>query len=307
MKTPLLICATWSILLVACAHTSKQQNNSPAPTDSLHEYSVSHLQTDTLNPEQIQLHAELVYDSTSYLVIENRSTLPVRTDCNYEFAHYIHYKWKRTDINHTDTSSFTIPAGGKDTIWIDFKKQIGYEPIGKCSIGKTFYTLSRPAQPIHKAIEAQTRSIIIDWTRCELIPDHTELTNLYAEMKAIPSEEYILLTIRNHSNDTLICGDETDYSLSIYQDNQWKEISYARISHDLAVVLPPHDSISHWKYRLPYGRYHFKPGRYRITKKFSFEADYHRRFHTAAEFTLDYEIYADKEGKMYIKHPSQKE
>lgn len=133
MKTPLLICATWSILLVACAHTSKQQNNSPAPTDSLHEYSVSHLQTDTLNPEQIQLHAELVYDSTSYLVIENRSTLPVRTDCNYEFAHYIHYKWKRTDVNHTDTSSFTIPAGGKDTIWIDFKKQIGYEPIGKCT------------------------------------------------------------------------------------------------------------------------------------------------------------------------------
>lgn len=307
MKTQVLIPAIWSILLAACTHTSKQQNDSLASTDSLHEYQDSHLQADTLKPEQIQLHAELVYDSTSYLVIENHSTLPIRTDSRYEFAHYIHYKWKRIEVNHTDTSSFTIPAGGKDTIWIDFKKQTGYEPIGQCSIGKTFYSLSRPAQPIHKAIEAQTRSIIIDWTRCELIPDRTEPTNLYAEMTAIPSGEYILLTIRNHSSDTLICGDETDYSLSIYQDNQWKEISYARTSNDLAVVLPPHDSISHWKYRLPYGRYHSKPGQYRITKEFSFEADSHRKFHTAAEFTLDYEIYAGKEGKMYIKHPSQKE
>lgn len=295
MKVRFLIFVACSMLCSTCKQTSQQPASSlPQPTCP---------PTDTLRPEQIQLHAELVYDSISYMVIQNNSTLPVRTDRKYEFTHYIHNRWKTIKVNLPDTSSLIIPAGGEDTIWMQFKKQIGYDPIDTCSIGKRFYTLSQPSQSIHRVIESHTRAYIIDWNRCELIPDRTELTNLYVHMTAIPSQENILLNVYNHSNHTLICGNETDYSISVYQNNLWKEISYAKVTEDVAVVLAPNDSLIHWKYTLPYRIYHFKPGRYRITKDFSFETDYSKRFYTAAEFTLQYEVYAGQDGKVQYKYP----
>lgn len=305
MKYLLFILAIGGILFASCKQSPRKQASSLSFSKELQDDTTgtkpAMSTADSIRPEQIRLHAELVYDSVSYLTIENNGVLPVRTDKTYQLMHYIHNQWKPVKVNQADTSSVTIAAGEKDTLWIHFKRQIGYEPIGRCSISKTFYSLSQPQCSIQKAIEAHTRSIIIDWNRCELIPDRTELTNLYVDMRAIPSEENLLLTIHNHSDQTLICGNETDYTISIFQDNQWKEISYPKITEDLAVVLPPGHIISNWKYRLPYGRFHFKPGRYRIIKDFSLESDYRKKLYTAAEFTLQYEVYAGKEGEVVIK------
>ena len=245
MKYALFILTAWGILFASCKQSPRKQASSLSFSKELQDDTTgtkpAMSTADSIRSEQIRLHAELVYDSVSYLTIENNGVLPVRTDKTYQLMHYIHNQWKPVKVNQADTSSVTIAAGEKDTLWIHFKRQIGYEPIGRCSISKTFYSLSQPQCSIQKAIEAHTRSIIIDWNRCELIPDRTELTNLYVDMKAIPSEENLLLTIHNHSDQTLICGNETDYTMErnlISQDNGRSGCCTSSRPHHIQLEIP---------------------------------------------------------------------
>ena len=92
--------------------------------------------------DSIRLYAELVCDSASYLVMENRGSRPVTTDAGYRFEQRVHGRWKSVPVRGRDTGRIVLGAGERDTLRLNFRREIGYDPIGFCRIGKTFADVS---------------------------------------------------------------------------------------------------------------------------------------------------------------------
>ena len=87
--------------------------------------------------DSIRLYAELVCDSASYLVMENRGSRPVTTDAGYRFEQRVHGRWKSVPVRGRDTGRIVLGAGERDTLRLNFRREIGYDPIGFFRIGKT--------------------------------------------------------------------------------------------------------------------------------------------------------------------------
>ena len=60
--------------------------------------------------DSIRLYAELVCDSASYLVMENRGSRPVTTDAGYRFEQRVHGRWKSVPVRGRDTGRIVLGA-----------------------------------------------------------------------------------------------------------------------------------------------------------------------------------------------------
>lgn len=261
---------------------------------------------DTIAIDSIYIYADLLYDSISCIVVENHSHLPVTTDSGYRFEQKVHGKWKEVEVRKRDSAFVTIPAGGTEILYMEMHKDIGYKPLGACRIYKTFRA------PLDKQVfelmaDADARASIIDWEHVQLIADNTKLNDTFADMTAEIINENIFVTIHNKTGREILFGDNTNYYVSVYQNEQWYIISYARLIQDVAVVLPPDGSIKKMEHSLPYAYYHFKPGRYRITKEFFLTEDSKQKYSVAAEFILDSEIYRNEAGELVNKNKQAKQ
>ena len=216
--------------------------------------------------DSIRLYAELVCDSASYLVMENRGSRPVTTDAGYRFEQRVHGRWK------------SVPVRGRDT--------------GRIVLG----TRAR----FDRMCEAETRSRIIDWKRVDLIPDTIRPDGRFVEMTAEVEGASVLVTVRNRTGREIVFGDESDFRLGVFRDGRWMSISYARVVTAVAYPLRPFDTIGRMPHALPYRLYRFEPGRYRIAKEFFFEPDFRRKYVASAEFMLDRWIGCDETGEPEI-------
>ena len=223
--------------------------------------------------DSIRLYAELVCDSASYLVMENRGSRPVTTDAGYRFEQRVHGRWKSVPVRGRDTGRIVLGAGERDTLRLNFRREIGYDPIGFCRIGKTFADVSGTRARFDRMCEAETRSRIIDWKRVDLIPDTIRPDGRFVEMTAEVEGASVLVTVRNRTGREIVFGDESDFRLGVFRDGRWMSISYARVVTAVAYLLRPFDTIGRMPHALPYRLYRFEPGRYRIAKEFFFEPD----------------------------------
>ena len=179
--------------------------------------------------DSIRLYAELVCDSASYLVMENRGSRPVTTDAGYRFEQRVHDRWKSVPVRGRDTGRIVLGAGERDTLRLNFRREIGYDPIGFCRIGKTFADVSGTRARFDRMCEAETRSRIIDWKRVDLIPDTIRPDGRFVEMTAEVEGASVLVTVRNRTGREIVFGDESDFRLGVFRDGRWMSISYARV------------------------------------------------------------------------------
>ena len=250
--------------------------------------------------DSIRLYAELVCDSASCLVMENRGSRPVTTDAGYRFEQRVHGRWKSVPVRGRDTGRIVLGAGERDTLRLNFRREIGYDPIGFCRIGKTFADVSGTRARFDRMCEAETRSRIIDWKRVDLIPDTIRPDGRFVEMTAEVEGASVLVTVRNRTGREIVFGDESDFRLGVFRDGRWMSISYARVVTAVAYPLRPFDTIGRMPHALPYRLYRFEPGRYRIAKEFFFEPDFRRKYVASAEFMLDRWIGCDETGEPEI-------
>ena len=241
---------------------------------------------DTLVPDSVRMQAVLLYDSISFVVLENRSRLPVAYCSGYRFEQRVGNEWKNVPVREKDTVWIFLPPGRTDTLFFRLKRDLGYAPLRLCRIGKTVRVPSVPRQIFELRCEAESRPGMIDWNRVELIPDSRIADTLFVEMEAVPMGDAVMVALRNKSDGELVFGDDTDCFFCRCENGKWLEISYARVVHSMAVVLLPGDTLSGWKHFLPKRLYAFPAGRYRIVKPFFF-GDSRNRFFAMAEFVLN--------------------
>ena len=242
---------------------------------------------DTVVPDSVRMRAVLRYDSVSFVVLENRSRLPVACRSGYRFEQWVGNRWKTVPVREKDTAWVFLPPGKTDTSFFRLERDLGYAPLGLCRIGKTVKVLSVPWQTFELRCEAEARPGKIDWNRMELVPDNRVADTLFVDMKVVSVEkDAVLVTLRNKSDRELVFGDYTDCSFCRYEDGKWLKISYASVIHSVAVMLTPGDTLSGWKHFLPKRLYAFPPGRYRVVKPFFFSGG-RTRYFAMAEFVLD--------------------
>lgn len=191
-------------------------------------------------------------------------------------------------------------AGERDTLRLNFRREIGYDPIGFCRIARRSRTCPEREPGFDRMCEAETRSRIIDWKRVDLIPDTIRPDGRFVEMTAEVEGASVLVTVRNRTGREIVFGDESDFRLGVFRDGRWMSISYARVVTAVAYPLRPFDTIGRMPHALPYRLYRFEPGRYRIAKEFFFEPDFRRKYVASAEFMLDRWIGCDETGEPEI-------
>lgn len=283
-----------SVFCLSCAERSERRRMAlPADTARVSAAEVP-------VADSIRLYAELVCDSASYLVMENRGSRPVTTDAGYRFEQRVHGRWKSVPVRGRDTGRIVLGAGERDTLRLNFRREIGYDPIGFCRIGKTFADVSGTRARFDRMCEAETRSRIIDWKRVDLVPDTIRPDGRFVEMTAEVEGASVLVTVRNRTGREIVFGDGSDFRLGVFRDGRWMSISYARVVTAVAYPLRPFDTIGRMPHALPYRLYRFEPGRYRIAKEFFFEPDFRRKYVASAEFMLDRWIGCDETGEPEI-------
>lgn len=240
---------------------------------------------DTIDVNSIHIHAELLYDSISYIVLKNYSALPLVYDASYRFEQKIYGKWKAVKVRQKDTTHIVLQPGDQDTLQMKLSEDIGYQPIGACRVYKTVSTLNGK-QEFELLKEADARPQYIDWRRVDLIPDTTQIDSTLVTMTVKLQNRDILISLQNHTDKTIVFGDYTNFSLSVFLNEQWQAITYAKVEHDVAVILDPNGSINNMVHTLPDVNFHFQTGRYRILKSFFFESDYKKKYTAGAEFVL---------------------
>lgn len=288
LSSGLLVLVLFYILL-SCKQKDSQNQKSIAPENKTELATEKILLPDTIESDQILMHAELLYDSISLVVLENQSLLPVIYNAEYRFEQKTYETWKKVKVRQQDTTSLTLQPGAKDTLKMDLAKDIGYQPLGPCRIYKTIRTINSN-QSFELVREADARSKIIDWKKVEIIPVEMELNDTFVRMTAqvdtMYNETYILVTMYNKADKAVTFGDGSSFFLSVFQNNRWYSISYAKVEHNLAIIIPPNDSISKMAHNISYINYAFKPGKYRIAKSFFFENDYKTTYTAGAEFVI---------------------
>ena len=165
--------------------------------------------------DSIRLYAELVCDSASYLVMENRGSRPVTTDAGYRFEQRVHGRWKSVPVRGRDTGRIVLGAGERDTLRLNFRRE--------------FADVSGTRARFDRMCEAETRSRIIDWKRVDLIPDTIRPDGRFVEMTAEVEGASVLVTVRNRTGREIVFGDESDFRLGVFRDGRWMSISYARV------------------------------------------------------------------------------
>lgn len=240
---------------------------------------------DTIDVNLICMHAELLYDSTSYIVLENHSELPITYDANYRFEQKAYGKWKTVKVRQQDTAQIVLQPNNKDTLRMELAADIGYQPIGACRIYKTIRTFNGK-QHFELMNETDARPQHIDWKRVDLIPDTTQSDSTLVSMSLKVQNGNILVSLKNHTDKEITFGDNTNFSLSVFQNGQWYAITYIKLEHNVAIILPPNGVINDMVHTLPDINYEFKPGRYRISKSFFFGAEYKKKYNAGAEFVL---------------------
>lgn len=240
---------------------------------------------DTIHSDLIRMYAELLYDSTSYIVLENLSPLPVTYNAEYRFEQETYGTWKTVEVGRQDTTRVILQPGNRDTLRMELATDIGYQPLGVCRVYKTISTLNGKQQ-FERMVETNARPQQIDWSRVDVIPDNTVPDSTFVSMSAKAQNGKIRVTLQNLTDREIIFGDGTNFSLSIFRDGQWYAISYARLEHNIAITLPPNGTINDMVHILPDVNYDFGPGHYRITKSYFFESDYRKKYMAGAEFDL---------------------
>lgn len=204
-----------SVFCLSCAERSERRRMAlPADTARVSAAEVP-------AADSIRLYAELVCDSASYLVMENRGSRPVTTDAGYRFEQRVHGRWKSVPVRGRDTGRIVLGAGERDTLRLNFRREIGYDPIGFCRIGKTFADVSGTRARFDRMCEAETRSRIIDWKRVDLIPDTIRPDGRFVEMTAEVEGASVLVTVRNRTGREIVFGDESDFRLGVFRDGRW--------------------------------------------------------------------------------------
>ena len=117
------------------------------------------------------------------------------TDAGYRFEQRVHGRWKSVPVRGRDTGRIVLGAGERDTLRLNFRREIGYDPIGFCRIGKTFADVSGTRARFDRMCEAETRSRIIDWKRVDLIPDTIRPDGRFVEMTAEVEGASVLVTV----------------------------------------------------------------------------------------------------------------
>jgi len=246
----------------------------------------SKAQTDIIHPDQILMHAELRYDSTSYIVLENHSPLPITYDAVYRFEQKTYGSWKTVKVRQKDTTCITLPPGSIDTLRMEIAKDIDYQPLGTCRIYKTIRT-AHSNQQFELMCETDARAHTIDWNKVELIPDKTQINTTFVTMTAGIEGKKVTVTIHNKTDREITFGDGTNFSLSVFMEGKWYSIVYPQLENSIAVILPPNGIIENMMHNLTYINYKFKSGKYRITKKFFFGSDYKHKYVAGSEFSIE--------------------
>lgn len=275
------ILASLILLSFSCQSKKEQTDETTTFKDEEETYAIS----DTIDMNSIHIFAEVLYDSTSYIVLENHSPLPVTYDSNYRFEQNTYGRWKNVKIRQKDTTRIVLYPQDKDTLRMNISDDIGYSPIGACRIYKTIRTINN-TQQFECMTEANARPQQIDWNKVELIPDNTIPDTTFVTMTVKTQNRNILITLHNHTDREITLGDNTSYSLAVFQNGQWYAITYPQLEHSIAIILPPNGEIKEMVHTLPNVNYDFKAGRYRITKSFFFESDYKNKYIAGAEFML---------------------
>lgn len=280
---PLFLLVAFSLSLCLSCRPKSGQKQCLATSEEIREKQLG--MPDTIDTALIRIYADLIYDSVSYVIISNQSHLPITYDGSYRFEQNTYGTWKDVKVRQYDNSSAILQPGEIDTLKIDLKADLGYQPIGSCRIYKTVRTLNG-SQCFELLDETDTRTPYIDWRHADLILDKTIFNTTFVNMTAYVTDHTIYVTLRNLTEREITLGDSTNFTLSVFRDNQWNIIAYSQLQHDVAILLSPHGIIESMAHPLPDIDFKFQPGRYRIYKQFFFGSDYKNKYVAGAEFVL---------------------
>ena len=227
-----------SVFCLSCAERSERRRMAlPADTARVSAAEVP-------AADSIRLYAELVCDSASYLVMENRGSRPVTTDAGYRFEQRVHDRWKSVPVRGRDTGRIVLGAGERDTLRLNFPAPRS-GTIRSASAGSARRSRTCPEREPGSTGCARRRPVarIVDWKRVDLIPDTIRLDGRFVEMTAEVEGASVLVTVRNRTGREIVFGDESDFRLSVFRDGRWMSISYARVVTAVAYPLRPFDTI----------------------------------------------------------------
>jgi len=240
---------------------------------------------DTIQTDSISIHGKLIFVGISFLIIENNSHLPVSYNSSYRFEQKIYGKWKFLNVDKQDTTTVFLYPGETDTLLIDLSKGIGYHPLGLSRVYKTIRTVSPIPQTFELMFEDTATAVPQQGTF--LVKDDTILNEEFVEMHIRRDSLTLFVTLINKTDREITFGDHTNFTVSIYDNNIWKEIKYFKLEHNVAVILLPSDTIKNMKHTLPNHEFNFKPGKYRFMKKFFFGSFYQKKYTVGREFIIE--------------------